>query len=142
MGTPVLPIHDINHLIPQKPPFEMVDTLLEFSKTSVTSSFIIPKENLFVVNGKFSESGLVENMAQTVALHTGFSYFVENKPAPTGYIGSIKSVEIFKLPDAGETLTTTATILHELMGVTMVEVVVCLNNVEIAKGEMKTVIAQ
>ena len=92
MGIPVLPIYDITNLIPQKSPFEMVDTLLEFSKTSVTSSFSIPKENLFVVNGKFTESGLVENMAQTVALHTGFSYFVEGKPAPTGYIGSIKSI--------------------------------------------------
>ena len=142
MGIPVLPIYDITNLIPQKSPFEMVDTLLEFSKTSVTSSFSIPKENLFVVNGKFTESGLVENMAQTVALHTGFSYFVEGKPAPTGYIGSIKSIEIFKLPCAGEILITTATILHELMGVTMVEVVVRLDDVEIAKGEMKTVIAQ
>ena len=142
MGTPVLPISDIANLIPQKAPFEMVDTLLEFSKTSVTSSFTIQEENIFVVNGKFTESGLVENMAQTVALHTGFSYFVAGKPAPTGYIGSIKSVEVFKLPDTGKTLNTTATILHELMGVTMVHVVVILDGIEIARGEMKTVIAQ
>ncbi|MCB0423442.1 MAG: hypothetical protein KDD13_02310 [Mangrovimonas sp.] len=142
MGLANFPIRDISHLIPQKAPFEMVDTLLGFSQTSVTSSFTIKSDNLFISNGKFTEEGLVENMAQTVALHTGFSYFIENKPAPTGYIGSIKTVEIFNLPAVKDTLTTTATILHEFMGVTMVEVIVKLGNLELAKGEMKTVIAK
>lgn len=142
MGQTDLPIYDISHLIPQKAPFEMVDTLLDFSKTSVTSSFTIKDNNLFVVEGQFTEEGLVENMAQTVALHTGFSYFIEGKPAPTGYIGNIKTIEVFKLPSVQDTLTTTANILHEFMGVTMVEVTVKLGDVEVAKGEMKTVIAK
>ena len=137
-----LPILNITHLIPQKAPFEMVDALLEYSDNSLTSSFTIKESNLFVENKIFRESGLIENMAQTVALHTGYSYFLQDKQAPTGYIGSIKTVTIDQLPKCDDTILTTATILHEFNGITMVDVVVKLNGVEIASGQMKTVIAQ
>lgn len=142
MEITTLPILDITHLIPQKTPFVMVDALMDFSKSQVQSSFKIPKDNLFVENAVFLESGLIENMAQTVALHTGYDFFLKGEPAPTGYIGSIKKIEITKLPKVDETITTQATILHEFMGVTMVEVKAfdAAGN-EIASGEMKTVIA-
>ncbi|MDX1279158.1 hypothetical protein [Oceanihabitans sediminis] len=137
-----LPINNISHLIPQKKPFVMVDTLVDFTAEKVTSSFTILDNNLFVENATFLESGLIENMAQTVALHTGYNYFLKNEEAPIGYIGSIKKVAILKLPILNETITTEATILHEFMGVTMVEVKAFnQNKEEIASAEMKTVIA-
>lgn len=142
MDTATLPIYDITHLIPQKTPFVMVDALMDFSSTSVVSSFTVSKDNLFVKNAVFLESGLIENMAQTVALHTGYDYFLKSEPAPTGYIGSIKKIDVIRLPKVNESITTKATILHEFMGVTMVEVKAFdANGEEIAHGEMKTVIA-
>jgi len=137
-----LPITDISKLIPQKTPFVMVDTLLEFSNEKIVSSFKIIDSNLFVKDGVFLESGLIENMAQTVALHTGYDYFLKGEDAPTGYIGSIKKVEVFQLPKLNEAITTEALILHEFMGVTMVEVKAYdANKTEIASAQMKTVIA-
>ncbi|WP_109098366.1 hypothetical protein [Aquimarina sp. AU58] len=137
-----LPITDVKHLIPQKEPFEMVDTLLGFSKTSVSSSFKITEGNLFLKDDLFLEPGIIENMAQTVALHTGYDYFLRDEPAPTGYIGSVKKVEIFYLPKLNEIITTKAEILHEFMGVTMVKIEVFNTEKEvIASGQMKTVIA-
>ena len=104
----------------------MVDTLLDFSPSHVVSTFKILKTNLFLKNNTLLESGLIENMAQTVALHTGYDFFLKDEVAPTGYIGSIKKVDI----------------LHEFNGVTMVAVKVYnATEVEIASGEMKTVIA-
>ena len=91
-----LPITDISNLIPQKIPFIMVDTLLEFSPKKIVSSYYIPDSNLFIQDNQFLESGLIENMAQTVALHTGYDYFLKGEDAPTGYIGSIKKVEVFQ----------------------------------------------
>lgn len=138
----VFPIHDVLPLIPQRNPFVMVDALEEFSKTEVVSSFKVVDTNILVSHGRFSEPGMVENMAQTVALHTGYDYFSRGEEAPTGYIGSIKKTVINKLPLTGDTITTKATILHEIMGVTMVHVKVYDNEgEEIAFGEMKTVIA-
>lgn len=136
------PVLDISNLIPQKIPFVMVDSLLDFTNEKVVSAFKIIPSNLFVENNHLGEPGLVENMAQTVALHTGYDYFLKGEQAPTGYIGSIKSVTIHKLPRVNEVIRTEATILHEFMGVTMVTVSVFnAEDQEIASGEMKTVIA-
>ncbi|MBU2938212.1 hypothetical protein KO494_01545 [Lacinutrix sp. C3R15] len=137
-----LPITDITHLIPQKKPFVMVDTLLDFSADKIVSSFTILDTNIFVQDNYFLESGIIENLAQTVALHTGYDFFLKGEKAPTGYIGSIKKVEVHQLPKQNETITTQATILHEFMGITMVAVKAFnQNNEEIASAEMKTVIA-
>ncbi|WP_053991945.1 FabZ [Mangrovimonas sp. TPBH4] len=142
MTKEVFPINNVLPLIPQRSPFVMVDALEEFSKTEVVSSLTILEDNILTHQGGFTEPGLVENMAQTVALHTGYDYFSRGEEAPTGYIGSIKKTEIKKLPLVGETITTKATILHEIMGVTMVHVKVYNDKEEeIASGEMKTVIA-
>lgn len=136
------PINNISHLIPQKTPFVMVDNLLDFTESTVISSFTILENNLFFVNNHLNESGLIENMAQTVALHTGFDYFLKGEKAPTGYIGSIKKIDVIKLPALKETITTKVDILHEFNGVTMVKVIAYnFDNQEIACGEMKTVIA-
>ncbi|MDO6758586.1 hypothetical protein Q4566_00120 [Tamlana sp. 2_MG-2023] len=137
-----LPLNHIEHLIPQKAPFIMVDTLLEFSAENVVSSFLISKDNLFVNNSQLLEPGLIENMAQSVALHTGYDYFLKGEEAPTGYIGAIKKVEVFGLPMLNDRIITKVKILHEFMGVTMVEVAVFNKvNERLAQAEMKTVIA-
>lgn len=132
----------IEDLIPQKKPFVMVDKLIEYSDDKIIAGLTIQRNNIFIKNTIFTEPGLIENMAQTIALHTGYQYFLKNLPAPTGYIGSIKKVEIKKLPKLGEEIKTTVSILHEIMGVTLVNISVELNNEEIACGEMKTVLAK
>lgn len=142
MKTQALPISDIRHLIPQKTPFVMVDTLKEFSAEHLVSNFKICDTNIFVENGILSEPGLVENMAQSVALHTGYDFFLKGEAAPIGYIGSIKSIAIDQLPKLNENISTHVKILHEFMGITMVEIQVFNEaNEAIAKSEMKTVIA-
>ncbi|WP_298474493.1 hypothetical protein [uncultured Maribacter sp.] len=132
----------IQNLIPQKWPFVMVNALFYFSNEKVVSGFTIKEDNLFVNNDCFQGPGLIENMAQTVALHTGYSYFLKGKEAPTGYIGSIKKVEILNLPEVGSELKTTVVILHDIMGVTLVKVEVQCKGEIIATSEMKTVLAK
>lgn len=142
MALQPFPITNISHLIPQKSPFVMVDTLLDFSNNKVVSSFKIKEDNLFLKDNTLLESGLIENMAQTVALHTGYDFFLKKEVAPTGYIGSIKKIDILKLPTLNDIITTNVEILHEFNGVTMVAIKVFNEkNEEIASGEMKTVIA-
>lgn len=131
----------IQNLIPQKDPFVMVDKLLFFSENKVVSGLLVSEENIFSKHQTFTEPGVIEHMAQTVALYTGYQYFLKNEPAPTGYIGAIKKVEIHNLPPTSEELITTVTILHEIMGVTLVTIQTeCEGNV-IATSEMKTVLA-
>ncbi len=129
-------------LIPQKYPFVMVDKLLHYSEKAVVSGLTVTADNIFTKDNYFTEPGLIEHMAQTVALHTGYQYFLLHKPAPTGYIGSIKSVEILKLPKLNDQLITTVSVLHEIMGVTLVTIEATLSGEIIATSEMKTVIAK
>lgn len=135
------PITDIKNLIPQKAPFIMVDTLWSHSKSEAISSLTIQKANLFFENNTFLEAGLIENMAQTVALHTGYEYFLKGIDPPTGYIGAIKNVEISKLPVLNETISTEVRIIQEFLGVTLVNIEVSNEQHEkIASCQMKTVI--
>ncbi|CAD7808268.1 hypothetical protein CHRY9390_01796 [Chryseobacterium aquaeductus] len=130
----------VESLIPQKFPFVMVDEVSEYSENHVISGFTIKEDNIFVSEGVFQASGLIEHQAQSVALHTGYKYFLLGKESPTGYIGAIKSFEAESLPKVGDQLVTEATILNEMLGVTLVEIITKINDTVIAKSQMKTVV--
>ncbi|HEX9980518.1 MAG TPA: hypothetical protein VGB50_08125 [Flavobacterium sp.] len=132
----------VGNLIPQKAPFVMVDKMYSYTETSVVSGLTVNEENIFCSEGKLIESGLIEHMAQTVALHTGYQFYLKQEPAPTGYIGSIKEIEIKKLPKTGDSITTEVNILHEFGGITLVDITTSLNGEHIASGQMKTVLAK
>ncbi|RYJ39940.1 putative beta hydroxy acyl ACP dehydratase [Flavobacterium anhuiense] len=132
----------VENLLPQKFPFVMVDAMHSYSETSLVASLEIQSNNIFVAENTFLEAGLIEHMAQSVALHTGYQYFLRNEIAPTGYIGSIKEIEIKKLPNVNDNIQSEITILQEFAGITLVDIVTTLNNEEIARGQMKTVLAK
>lgn len=132
----------VETLIPQRFPFVMVDTLYSYSETQLVSGFTIPNDAIFLENGIFVASGVIEHMAQTVALHTGYQFYLKNMVAPTGYIGSAKDIVFDKLPKQNDELITTIYILQEFAGITLVDIVTQLNGEIIAKGQMKTVLAK
>lgn len=132
----------IKELIPQREPIIMVDAILEYEESKVVGGLMVSEDCIFVENNTLKEPGVLEHMAQTVALYTGYEYYLKNMQAPVGYIGSMKNVEILRLPKIGEKLVTTATILHEIMGVTLVNIETKVDEKIIAFGEMKTVIAE
>lgn len=127
-------------LIPQRQPLVMVDALYDFNPTSVTAGLSIQENNICVKDGYMQESGLIEHMAQSVALHTGYDYYLRKEATPTGYIGSIKKIEIKKLPKIGDKLYTHVEIIQEFIGVTLVEIQTLCEEEIIAIGQMKTVI--
>lgn len=134
--------YELEKLIPQKKPFVMVDQLFAYAEDNLVSGFQILEENIFSENGYFSESGIIEHMAQSVALHTGYTFFLRQEETPTGYIGSMKDVTIIALPKVGSQLVTTVKIIQEFMGITLVEISVHQDNSVIATGSMKTVLAK
>lgn len=130
----------VESLIPQRYPFVMVHELTEFSEDRLISGFEIKEDNIFVQDGIFQASGLIEHQAQSVALHTGYKYYLLGKEAPTGYIGAIKSFQADALPKTGDQLISEVTILNEVMGVTLVDIVTRLNDEIIARSQMKTAV--
>lgn len=138
---PLLDKEFVGSLIPQKFPFVMVDKLLAFSEDEVVAGLTVSGDNIFCTAGVFQESGLIEHMAQSVALFTGYQFYLKEEPAPTGYIGSIKSIVVASLPKLDDAIETTVNVLQEFMGVTLVDIVSKVGNIEIARGQMKTVLA-
>lgn len=141
LKEPIITQEKILELIPQRPPFVMVDSLIEYTNLTGITGFLIPIDNILVKNGTFSEPGLIEHMAQSMSLHRGYHGFLAGLEKPkTGFIGVIKSLEIYELPKAGNSLKTYVKILHELMNVTSVAAKTIDEGGKIlAVSEMKTV---
>lgn len=132
----------VEQLLPQKFPFVMVDTMFSYTETEIVSGLKIQEENIFYHHGLLVESGLIEHMAQSVALHTGYEFFLKQEIAPMGYIGSIKNLEIIELPKLHDEIKTTVTIIQRFAGITLVDIYTTLNDMKIAFGQMKTVLAK
>ncbi|MFD2871788.1 3-hydroxyacyl-ACP dehydratase [Mucilaginibacter ximonensis] len=129
-------------IIPQKPPFVMVDELL-FSDDNITrTSFTVTADNIFVINNEFSEAGLMENMAQTAAAGSGNMARIENREVANGYIGQVKNFEVYSLPKVGDKLITEVKIEVQVFDAGIVSGKVSCNEVEVAQCEMKIFINQ
>jgi len=128
---------NILELIPQAPPFVMVDALTYTDELTSCSSFVITSDNCLVNNGYFSEGGLMENIAQTAAARAGYLAKAENKPVTGGYIGAVKDFEVFFLPNAGQEIITEIRIENQFFNVSVITGSVHCNNELAARCEMK-----
>lgn len=135
-------INDIQQFIPQRPPFVMVDKLLEVTETTATTGFNIQAGNIFVQNGVFKEPGLVENIAQTAAASAGYISHTQNKPVLVGYIGAVNSLQVFSLPKTGDELITEITTENQIFDVTLISGKITCNGQLIAQCKMKIFINQ
>lgn len=133
---------DILAYIPQRPPFVMIDEVLQADETVLRSAFTIREDNILVDEGHLSESGLVENMAQTAAAGTGVKAQREGRSAPVGFIGALKNLKVQSLPKVGDTITTEIVFVHTVMNANIVQGKVFLENREIAQCELKIFLQQ
>ena len=131
---------DIRTLLPQQPPFVMVDNILSCNATTTRCSYTVPPDNIFCEGGVFTAPGLIEHVAQT---RLGFINLYVNKGGKVqiGYIGAIKDFEIVRLPHVGETIETEVQVEQEVMGMTLVSARVIIGNELIATTSMKIALA-
>ena len=133
----MISVDNIQSLIPQRPPFVMIDKLVSFSETETSTAFTIKADNIFVENGIFKEPGLVENIAQTAAARAGYVSKTENKPVLVGYIGAVNNLKIFSLPKTGDELITEIIIENQIFDVTLITGKITCNERVIAECKMK-----
>ena len=129
---------DIHELLPQQEPFVMIGTLVLFNHTLTVTETEVKPENIFVDNGCFSASGLMENIAQTCAARIGYvNKYILKKGIQLGFIGAVRNFEIFRLPKVGETITTSVEVKEEVFGMTLANAVVKVGNEVLVQTEMK-----
>lgn len=113
---------DIQNYLPHRAPLLMVDLILSLDANSVTTTFLIKEDNIFVDNGIFIEAGLIENTAQTCSSIVGQKYFVDDdgdvdqNASVIGFISALKNVKIHALPKVGDTIKTKSTLVSKFVG--------------------------
>jgi len=134
---------NINELLPQQAPFIMLDALTHFDEVITCTRMQIKADNLFVKNNKFTESGVIENIAQTCAARMGYinKYLCSGK-VKIGFIGAIKNLVIEELPKVGDELKTTIEVVNEVFAITLVNAKVEVGDQLIATCEMKISITE
>jgi len=133
----------VQQLIPQKKPFVMVSALYEVNQEMVLTGFKVKEGNILNQDNYFSEAGLLENMAQSIALQKGYLDYLANETIiEIGFIGAIKTAHIYRIPKVGEEIYTKVHLIQEFMGIKLskAEVVDANRNI-IASAEIKTAIA-
>ena len=129
---------DVHAILPQQEPFVMVGTLTSFEMTTSTTETEIKGENIFVDNGAFSASGLMENIAQTCAARIGFyNKYILKKDVQVGFIGAIRNYVVNELPKVGSTIITKVDILEEVFGMTLANAEVRCGDRVLATAEIK-----
>jgi predicted hotdog family 3-hydroxylacyl-ACP dehydratase len=131
---------DISSLIPQKPPMVMVDKLFECGSEKAVTGFTAKSDNVLVRDGHFSESGLIENMAQSSALMTGWLARNNHKgerKIEIGVIGGVKDFRLYHSPEAGTEISTEIRVLYKIGNASIVHGIVKINDNISAECELK-----
>jgi predicted hotdog family 3-hydroxylacyl-ACP dehydratase len=129
-------------LIPQRPPMVMVDHVTSYEPGRIETEFAIGPSNLFVYEGMFTESGMLENIAQTAAAMVGIDAQRRNVPVPLGFIGGISKVKVNGYAQLGDSVTTRVEVLQEVFHVTLVRARCMKSEQVLLECEMKIAIQQ
>ena len=127
---------DIHTLLPQQEPMVMIGQLMHFDMQRTVTRTTIAHDNIFVdANGRFSPSGIIENIAQTCAVRIGYiNRYINHRGIQIGFIGSISHLSISELPAAGQTIVD---IGEEIFGMILAHATVVADEQVIAETDIK-----
>lgn len=134
---------DIHELLPQQEPFVMIGSLVHFDKTLTITETEVRQDNIFVDEGNFSASGLMENIAQTCAARIGFvNKYILKKGIQLGFIGAVRNFEVLELPKVGDVMTTRVEVKEEVFGMTLADAIITCGEKVLVTSEMKIAVKE
>ena len=106
----------------------MIGSLTYFDEVRTVTETTIAADNIFVDDGCFSASGLIENVAQTCAARIGFvNKYILGNGVTIGVIGAVRKLVI----------NTTVEIVSEVFGMTLAAAKVICGDEELLSTEIK-----
>ena len=112
---------DILQYIPQRKPIVMVHELVEADDDHVVTQLAIEPDNVFLTSGHLAEPGMVENIAQSAAVHVGYQCALKQLPIPIGYIAAIKDLKVQSVPKQNSTIRTSVKVTNKVLDITVVQ---------------------
>lgn len=129
---------DVRKLLPQQPPFIMIDKLVHFDEVLTTTTFEVRSDNIFLEDDELNPCALVENIAQTCAARMGYiNFYIYKEKVKLGFIGSIRNLNILRPLKLGEQMTTSIEVKEEVMQLTLVDASVKVGDEIVVTAEMK-----
>ena len=135
--SPIVNANTILNYIPQRGPIVLVSRIYKCDDVSIITGFDITTDHFFTRNGKLTESGIIENMAQTAASMAGYAAVVNNTTPAVGFIANIKDLTINYLPRVGNEILTEVSTKTQVMNVSIIQAKSYCNNELVASCEMK-----
>jgi len=121
----------------------MIRRIVQLDAVRTTCEMDILPDNIFVEDGRFSASGLIENIAQTCAARIGYiNKYMLKKSVQIGFIGAIRKLEVFDLPKVGQQISTIVEVKEEVFGMTLASAKVVQGDHLLASTEMKIAVRQ
>ena len=133
----IIPKEEIQNYIPQRPPFIMVDNLIEASVERFKTDFRILPGNIFLDANELREFALIENIAQSSSAGLAISKRIKEYSKPDGYLGAISKLKLYGLPALGDTIYTVIEVLAQFENMFLVKGVNYLDNRVLMECEMK-----
>jgi predicted hotdog family 3-hydroxylacyl-ACP dehydratase len=127
----------ITSLIPQRPPFVMVDRVLSCNPADAVTEFTVREDNIFLDDNLLAPAGMIENMAQACAARMGCINRQNNESIKLGFIGDIRDCQILRQPRCHEILITHVHIVEEVFNLTLASVTTMVGNETIASARVK-----
>lgn len=136
-------IIDIRELLPQQEPFVMVGKLTYCDQRNTVTQTEILADNIFVDEGVFTASGIIENIAQTCAARIGYvNKYILGKGVQLGFIGAIRNLTLYRYPKVGDLIETTVEVIEEIFGMTLVSATVTIGQEVLAETQMKIALSE
>lgn len=137
MTDPIFVNDQIKMFLPQREPILMVDKLYEADHVHALTGLTISVDNMFVQEGLFIESGLIEHAAQSASVLVGYEAYKNKQKAPVGYIGEVKKCHIISRPKVGDELLTSIDIISEVDGLSLVRAQISVNSAPVFDCQIK-----
>ena len=137
MSYMIMQGEDLFSLIPQRPPIVEIDTLYGVSATEAHTGLTVSENNYFHEDGRLSEAGLIEHIAQSAAAFAGYTTYLRGKEPHLGFIGEIKKCKIYELPVLGSDLHTWIEFVSDVNGVSLMKAFTTVDLKKIAECQIK-----
>jgi len=132
---------DVVQFIPQRDPIVMVDCLYDIDVENLTakSGLTIQEENIFVKNNKLSYGGVIEHIAQSIALKSGYMGSLEggNGKTSKGYIAAVKNMIYQNNIRIGDKIVTEIKVITRFQQISVVDAKVRKDNDLMASAQIQ-----
>lgn len=129
---------NLSDILPQREPFVMIDGLKYCAGDTTETFFEIKRDCVFCDGeGRFSEAGMLENIAQTCAARIGYLALQKGDEVKIGVIGAVNNMMIYDTPKVGNVIQTKIVVEEEVFNMTLVRAEIKMGVETLATCKMK-----